>query len=128
MSSQLMRTADKEVHSKWLDWTWTLGKLVQKPKNEIVKAAIKKLQTQMFWKFDAYLLLCEFNTLAKEVTPEHWAFTSQGVMIMGAMIIFLIGLCCWKKCCQGSQTTSYPMPSALPAPLVFNQHHDLICR
>ncbi len=40
-------TKDKEVHSKWLDWTWTLGKLFQQPENEIVTDTIKKLQTQI---------------------------------------------------------------------------------
>jgi hypothetical protein len=96
--------------------------------NEIVTAAIEKLQTQISGKFNADILLWELNTLAKEVTPEQWTFTSPGVMIAGAMILLLIGLCCWKKCCQGSQTTSYPMPLALPAPLVFNQHFEPICR
>ncbi len=44
-------TADEttymEVHSKWLDWTWTLGELFQQPKNEIVTTAIEKLRTKI---------------------------------------------------------------------------------
>jgi hypothetical protein len=32
-----------EIHSKWLDWTWTLGQLFQQPENEKVTAAIDRL-------------------------------------------------------------------------------------
>jgi hypothetical protein len=105
-----------------------LGKLFQQPKNRIVTATIEKLQTQITGKFDADVLLCKLETLAKDFTPEHWTFTSPGVMIARAMIIFHIGLCCWKKCCQVDQMPAYPAPSALPAPLFFNRTRDLICR
>jgi hypothetical protein len=111
-----------------LDWTWTLGKLFQQPENEIVTAAIEKLRTKIAGKFAADVLLHKLDTLMKEVTPEHWTFTSPGVMITGTMIIFLIRLCCWKKCCQTEQMPAYPVPSAPPVPLVFNMTRDLICR
>jgi hypothetical protein len=29
-----------EIHSKWLNWTWTLGQLFQQPENEKVGKAI----------------------------------------------------------------------------------------
>jgi hypothetical protein len=122
------KTEDKEVHSKWLDWTWLLGGLFQQPENKIVTAAIQKLCTQISGKFDADILLCELNYLAKEVNPDHWTFTLPGGMITGAMIIFLIVLCCWMRCSQESQLTNYPTPSALPAPLILNQHLDPINR
>jgi hypothetical protein len=121
-------TEDVEVHSKWLDWTWNLGKLFQQPENKAVTAAIEKLQTQISRKFDSDILLKELNTLTKEVTTEHWTFASLGVMVARAMIIFFIGLCCWTKCCQGDPTPAYPAPSPPPAPLVFNMAHDPICR
>jgi hypothetical protein len=104
------------------------GKLFQQPENKIVMAAIKKLRTQIYGKFDTDILLHELNTLAKEVNPDHWTFTSPGVMVAGALIFILIGLCCWKKCCQESQPTNYPTPTASPAPLILNQHLDLIRR
>jgi hypothetical protein len=31
-----------EIHSKWLDWTWTLGQLFQQPENEKVTKAIDR--------------------------------------------------------------------------------------
>jgi hypothetical protein len=105
-----------------------LGKLFQQPENEIVAAAIEKLRTKIAGKFDADVLLHNLDTLRKKVTPDHWPFTSLGVMIAGTRIIFLIGLCCWKKCCQTEQMPAYPVPSALLAPLVFNMTRDLICR
>jgi hypothetical protein len=115
-------TEDIEVHSKLLDWTWTLGKLFQQPKNEIVTAAMEKLQTKIAGKFATDVLLHKLDTLMKEVTPEHWTFTSLGVMIAGTMIIFLIRLC------QTEQVQAYPVPSAPLVPLVFNMTGDLICR
>jgi hypothetical protein len=54
---QADETKDKEVHSKWLDWTWTFGELFQQPENEIVTDAIKKLWTQISGKLDADILL-----------------------------------------------------------------------
>jgi hypothetical protein len=32
-----------KIHSKWLDWTWTLGQLFQQLENEMVTSAINKL-------------------------------------------------------------------------------------
>jgi hypothetical protein len=31
---------EMDIHSKWLDWTWTLGQLFQQPENEKVTKAI----------------------------------------------------------------------------------------
>jgi len=42
-----------EIHSKWLDWTWTLGQLFQELENEVVTKAIAKLQNKILGKFDA---------------------------------------------------------------------------
>jgi hypothetical protein len=74
-------TAD--VHSKWLDWTWTLGQLFQQPENEVVTAAIDKLRSKISCKFDTEVLLHKLETmtkeakeLAKEVPFNHWIFTS----------------------------------------------------
>jgi hypothetical protein len=50
-------TEDVEVHSKWPNWTWTLGELLQQPKNEIVSATIQKIWTQIYVKFDTHELL-----------------------------------------------------------------------
>jgi hypothetical protein len=83
----------------------TLGKLFQQPENEIIMDTIKKLRTQISREFNADILLQEVNTLVQEVNPDHWTFTSPGVMIVGALIFLLIRLCCWKywkKCCQGA--------------------------
>jgi hypothetical protein len=63
------------------------------PENEIITAAIEKLRTQIAGKLDADVLFPELDTLMKEVTSEHWTFTTPGVMIAGTMIIFFIRLC-----------------------------------
>ncbi len=90
---------------------------------------IRKLCTQISGKFNADKLLKELALLKNMATPEHWTFTSPGVMIARAMIIFLIGLCCWKKWCL-SQNVSQPMayyaPSAPPAPMVFSMNKEPI--
>ncbi len=54
------------IHSKWLDWTWTLGQLFQQSENEVVTAAIAKLRTKISGKFDAEVLLHELETMTKE--------------------------------------------------------------
>jgi hypothetical protein len=120
-------TDDVEVHSKWPDWTWTLGELFQQNKNEIITKAIKKIWTKISGKFDAIMLLSELNTFIKETPLEHWMFTSPGIMIAGALIFLRIRLCCCKKCCQPNPATQPPVPSAPPALLVLSMNWDLIC-
>jgi hypothetical protein len=36
-------TEETEIHSKWLDWTWTVGQLFQQPENEKVTKVIEQL-------------------------------------------------------------------------------------
>jgi hypothetical protein len=121
-------TKEIEVHSKLLDWTWTLGERLQQPENKIITNAIQKLQTQISGRFNADELLWELALVKSSVTLYHWTFTSPGVMITGTMIIFLIRLCCWKKCCQSTitQTLAYFAPSAPVASMVFNISKDPI--
>jgi len=57
-----------EIHSKWLDWTWTLRQLFQQPENEVVTAAIEKLCTKNSGKFYAEVLLHDLKTMDKENT------------------------------------------------------------
>jgi hypothetical protein len=71
-----------EVHSKWLDWTLTLGQLFQQPEREMITTAINKLQTKISRKFNAEILLHELETMtkeAKEIPVNHWTFTTQGL-------------------------------------------------
>ncbi len=63
-------TEDMEVHSKWLNWTWTLRELFQQPENKIVTKAIKKIWAKISGKFDADTLLRELNMLVKNTTPQ----------------------------------------------------------
>ncbi len=55
-----------EIHSKWLNWTWTLGQLFQQPESEMVTMAIDKLRTKISGKFDAEILLNKLETMTKE--------------------------------------------------------------
>ncbi len=78
-----------KIHSKWLDWTWTLGQLFQQPENEKVTAAINRLLTKISGKFDAEILINELEMMtkeAKENTINHWTFTTPGAMIGGAVL------------------------------------------
>jgi hypothetical protein len=59
--SPLMRQGDVEVHSKWLDWTWTLWELFHQPKNEIITSKIQRLRTQISGKFNVDELLQELS-------------------------------------------------------------------
>jgi hypothetical protein len=115
-----------EIHSKWLDWTWTLGQLFQQPENEKVTAAIHRLRTKISGKFNAEILINELEMMTKEAkknTFDHWTFTTPGAMIGGVVISLLLLFCCWRMCRNfGNNATPYPAPSAPPAPtLVFNR-------
>ncbi len=84
-----------EIHSKWLDWTWTLGQ----PESEMVTTAIDKLCTKVSGKFDTEILLHELDTMTKEVKEipvNHLTFTTQGAMIGGAIICLFLLFCCWR--------------------------------
>jgi hypothetical protein len=128
-----------EIHSKWLDWTWTLGQLFQQPENEMVTTAIHKLRTKISGKFDTEVLLRELETMtkeAKELTKEtpfnHWIFTSPGAMISATLVCLFLLLCCWRVC-QNNSPAAAPAhyPSALPPPppqTVFNMTVDPIRR
>jgi hypothetical protein len=112
-----------EIHSKWLDWTWTLGELFQQPENGKVTKAINQLQERISGKFDAEILINELEMMTKEAKEEplnHWTFTTPGAMIGGAIISLLLLFCCWRMC-GSTGNIAYPAPSAPPAPtLILN--------
>ncbi len=62
-----------QIHSKWLNWTWTLGQLFQQPENEKVTAAIDRLRTKISSKFDAEILIKELETMTREARRTHSA-------------------------------------------------------
>jgi hypothetical protein len=64
-------TKEVKVHSKWFNWTRTLGELFQQWENEIITTSIKSLQTQISRKFDADELLHKLDTLTKSAILEH---------------------------------------------------------
>ncbi len=110
-----------DIHSKWLDWTWTLGQLFQQPENEKVIKAIDRLWERISGKFDAEILINELETMTKEAKEElltHWIFTTPGAMLGGAVLSLLLIFCCWRTC-RSSGNNSYPAPSAPPAPTVI---------
>jgi hypothetical protein len=59
------------VHSKWLNWTWTLGELFHQPKNEIITSKIQTLRTQISGKFNADELLQELALFEDSMTLDH---------------------------------------------------------
>jgi hypothetical protein len=120
-----------EIHSKWLDWTSTLGQLFQQPENKKVTEAIDRLPMKISGKFNAEILINELEKMTKEAkvnTFDHWKFTTPGAMIGGVVISILLLFCCWRICQNsGNNTNQCPAPSAPPAPtLVFNRTVELI--
>jgi hypothetical protein len=78
-----------EIHSKWLDWTWTLGQVFQQPENEKATEAIDQLHTKISGKFDAEILINKLLMMTKEAkvnTFDHWTFTTSGAMVRGAVL------------------------------------------
>jgi hypothetical protein len=115
-------TEETEIHSKWLDWTWTIGQLFQQPENEKVTKAIEQLRQRISGKFDADTLINELQQMTLESKSEqfnHWDFSIPGAMIGGAIFTLLLLCCCWRLCRQSKDAT-YPMPTAPPGPLVIN--------
>jgi hypothetical protein len=122
-----------EIHSKWLDWTWTLGQLFCQPENHIVTAAIEKLRTKISRKFDAEVQLHKLEAMIKDKVTNHCTFTTPGAMIRGAIISLFFLFCCWKACYRsGPAPAPYPTPTAPSAPLapltIFNKMVDPIQR
>jgi hypothetical protein len=122
-----------EIHSQWLDWTWTLGQLFQQPESEMVTTALDKLQTKISGKFDTEILLHELETMTKEaneIPVHHWTFTTPAAMISGALVCLFILFCCWRDFRNsGSTPTPGPYPSAPPGlPTIFNMRVDPIRR
>jgi hypothetical protein len=123
------------IHSKWLDWTWTLGQLFQQKESAVVASAIAKLRTRISGKFDAEVLLNELATmskeakeLAKEVPFNHWIFTSPGAMIGATLVCLFILFCCWRLCRNNNaQPAPYPTAPMAP-PTVYNMTVDPIRR
>jgi hypothetical protein len=124
------------IHSKWLDWTWTLGQLFQQKESTVVASAIAKLRTRLSGKFDAEVLLNELATmskeakeLAKEVPFNHWIFTSPGAMIGATLVCLFILFCCWRLCRNNTNAQPTPYPTApMAPPTVYNMMVDPICR
>jgi hypothetical protein len=115
-------TEETEIHSKWLDWTWTIGQLFQQPENEKVTKAIEQLRQRISGKFDADTLINELKQMTLESKSDqfnHWDFSIPGAMIGGAVIALLLLCCCWRLCRQSKDAT-YPTPTAPPGPLVIN--------
>jgi hypothetical protein len=122
-----------EIHSKWLDWTWTLGQLFQQPESEMVTTAIDKLRTKISGKFEAKVLLHEQETMTKEAKENpvsHWTFTMPGAMIGRVTTCLFILFCCWRLChSSGSAQMPGPYTWAPPAPpTIFNMTVDPIRR
>jgi hypothetical protein len=103
-------TEETEIHSKWLDWTWTIGQLFQQPENEKVTKAIDQLRQRISGKFDADTLINELQQMTLESKSKqfnHWDFSIPGAMIGGAIITLLLLCCCWRLCRQSKDAT-YP--------------------
>jgi hypothetical protein len=125
------------IHSKWLDWTWTLGQLFQQKESEVVASAIAQLRTRISGRFDAEVLLNELATmtkeakeLAKEAPFNHWIFTSPGAMIGATLVCLFLLFCCWRLC-RNHNAQPAPYPTAPPAPptsMVYNMTVDPIRR
>ncbi len=112
---------EMEIHSKWLDWNWTLGQLFQQPENKKVTKAIDWHRQWISGKFDADILINELETMTKEAKEEpltHWIFTTPGAMLGGAVLSLLLLFCCWRMC-RSSRNNTYPAPSAPQAPTVI---------
>jgi len=124
---------ETEIHSKWLDWTWTLGQLFQQPENEKVTEAIDRLHANISGKFDAEILINELETMTKEAKEDpvsHWTFTTSGAMIRGAVVSLLLLFRCWRMYHNSrNNSTSYLSPLVPLAPtLIFNRTVELIRR
>ncbi len=120
-----------EIHSKWLDWTWTLGQLFQKSENEMVTSAIDKLRSKISGKFNAEILLHKVETMnkdAKENPISHWTFTTLGAMIGGPRLPIPPFLLLENVSQLRISPMTYPAPSAPPAqPTIFNMMVNVSC-
>jgi hypothetical protein len=136
------KSEDMEIVNSWLDWAMTLSQLFNNHDNKQLTAMIMDIRKHINGDFDASQLLKHLDTVQKPFSADHWQFSLPAAMIRVAILIAVVSIGIWKKCCAQTPTTAQipmatapqvipqqpqPQPQPTPAPSapVYAQHQNL---
>jgi hypothetical protein len=106
---------DMEIVNSWLDWTMSLSQFFNHNDNQQLTAMITDLRQHINGDFDASQLLKRLDTVQKPFSADYWQFSLPAAMIRVAILIAVVSIAVWKKCCaQTSNTGHVPMVAAPP--------------
>jgi hypothetical protein len=126
------KSEDMEIVTSWLDWTMTLSQLFNHHDNEQLTPMITDIRQHINGDFDASRLLQRLDSVQKPFLADHWQFVLPAAMIRVALLIAVVLIAVWKKCCaqplnaahvpiatvpQAIQPQPQPLPQPTPAPL-----------
>jgi hypothetical protein len=83
---------------------------------------IKDIRQHINGDFDASRLLPKLDSTQKPFLADHWQFSSPAAMIGVAILVAVVSIAAWKKCCaQPSATANLPMATQTAPPPVTQQ-------
>jgi hypothetical protein len=105
-------------------WTMSLPELFNHEDTEQLTAMIKDIRKHINGDFDASQLLKQLDNVQKPFSADHWRFSSPAAMLGLALLLAVVAIAIWKKCCvQTPNTVAPPLAPqiqqqvAVPAPL-----------
>jgi len=129
---------ETDILNSWLDWTMSLPELFNHEDTVQLTAMIKDIRKHVTGDFDASHLLKQLDHVQKPFSADHWRFSSPAVMLGAALLLAVVAVVIWKKCCaqplQTAPTTgqSEQQPQAqkqeqpLPQVQVIQHQHPLV--
>ncbi len=71
-------------------------------------AMIKDIRKHITGDFDASHLLKQLDHVQKPFSADHWRFSSPAVMLGTALLLAVVAVVIWKKCCAQTSNTAQP--------------------
>jgi hypothetical protein len=111
---------DTEILNSWLDWTMSLPELFNHEDTAQLTAMIKGIRKHINGDFDGSQLLKQFDNVQKPFSADHWRFSSPVAMLGLVLLLAVVSIVVWKKCCaQAPNTVSPPPTPHAPQPVVM---------
>ncbi len=88
-------------------------------------AMIKDIRKHITGDFDASHLLKQLDNVQKPFSADHWRFSSPAVMLGTALLLAVIAVVIWKKCCAQTSQTAPTIRQPEPQQLALKQEQPL---
>jgi hypothetical protein len=113
-------TEDMEIITSWLNWMMTLSQLFNHHDSKELTAMITDIRQHINGDFDASRLLQKLDSTQKPFSADHLQFSSPAAMIRVAILIAVVSIAVWKKCCaQPSATASNGHTNSITPVLIY---------